>query len=190
MLIAAVAALPAAATPPSPLITMRVEWLAPQTLAIVIDSQLPPREAELIVTAGDAGERLIVQRAISVLTGRTDALVSVVVTHDFERVNARVSAGGDELLLVANVHVVRAPNGETRQASDEEIAVREESRRAASRDAARRHERERMREHVRRVLARGGKPSCSAEAAPEWNSAVLEVMSDSAPPQCRALAPK
>ena len=171
----------AMATPPEPMLRIELEWRGPETLAVVVENKFADVrfDGTLYVTAG-AGPRDVWNEPIVVAPGKTERSVRVPLVADVEQLGVRIVRDDGELLLVHSVHVTRDA-----QLTPVEVEQYYEAQRAVRAARAALENRERMRMHVYRVLARGGKPACSAESAADWNEAVVEVLGADAPAACR-----
>lgn len=171
----------AMATHPEPMLHIELQWLGPETLAITVENEFDDIrfEGTMYVTAG-IGPREVWKEPIVVAPGKTERTVRIPLIADIEQIGVRIVRDDGELLLVNSVHVTRDA-----QLTPEEAEQHHAAQRAVTFARANEERRERMRMHVQRVIARGGKPTCSDESAADWNEAVVEVMGDEAPAACR-----
>ena len=177
-------AAPAMATAPQPMLRIELAWRAPEMLVITVENKFEDIrfDATMSVTAG-IGPRLVHEEPITVVPGITERTIRVPIVDDVEEIGVRITGNDDRgLLLVERMHVTRE-----RALTQEEVEQRYAAQRAVVHARAADETRARMRAHVRRVLARGGKPTCSEESAADCNEAVVAELGDSAPSVCREL---
>lgn len=182
LMLALAFAAPAMATTPAPMLWLELEWRGPETLLVIVRNQFADIrfDAELSVTAG-IGPRLVCEEPIAVVPGKVERAIRVPLLSEVEEIGVRVTGTDDRgLMLVQRIKVTRE-----RALTHEEIEEHQAAERAVMQARAAAEHRERMRVHVRRIIARGGKPTCSDESPAEWNEAVVAELGDAAPSTCQ-----